>query len=194
MNQRIVLRFLPLISSFLILSSCGGGTTGGGVAEFKTVTVSAQASTTVLESDVLKGNTCTATGSTGGTFTTDTVDVVITSSKYPNFTGTLSPVEIDSYTITFTPANVLSPPLPTLNGTSIGTTIAAGGSQTLHIPVAPDILKYSLVNDKNLQLCSATMYTYFVTITFNGLETNTGTRSTFETSLNVAFADRTTTS
>ena len=184
-------KLLPLLSSFLILSSCGGGsTTGGGVADFKTVTVAAHASTPRLESDVLKGNTCSATGSTGGTFVTDNVDVTINSTTYPGFSGTTSSVEIDSYTVKFTPANAVSPPLADLHGSIIGSTVSADGSLSIPIAVAPDILKFSLINDKNLQPCSATMYEYFVTISFNGLELNTGKRSTFETSLNVAFADR----
>lgn len=189
MKQGIVVRWLVLSSFLLSLASCGGST-GGGVAEFKTVTVAAQSGTTRLESDVLTGNSCTVDGSTGGEYATDNVSVTITSTIYPGFSGTASPVKIDSYTITFSPANSSSPALPAINGSIIGTTIPAGGSLVLPIAVAPEILKYSLMNDKNLQACTATMFQYYVLITFNGLEVNTGTRVTFETSLNVAFADR----
>src|SRR6266540_2470154 len=125
MNKHIAGRWLMAISFLLSLSSCGGGTTGSGVAELKTVTVSAQSSTTLLESDILTGNSCSTTGSTGGTYSTDLVPVTITSSVYPNFSGTASSVQIDGCTITYAPANSLSPALPAQNVTSIGTTVTA---------------------------------------------------------------------
>jgi hypothetical protein len=182
-----MLRVLLLCLFIPVLSSCGGG---GGVAEFKTVSVSAQPSTTLLESNVITGNTCSSTGSSGGTFVTDLVPVAITSTVYPNFTGTASPVEIDSCTITYTPANSLSPALPAQNVSSIGATISAGGTYTFQVPVALDVLKLSLVTNYNLQPCSVTMYSYYVTITFNALEVNTGTRQAIAATLNVDFADR----
>jgi hypothetical protein len=186
MNKHFVLRLLLLLFSFFILSSCGG-TTGGGVAEFKTVTVSAQSSTPRLESDVLTGNVCPATT---GTFVTDSVNFTVTSTAYPNLNGTASTVGIDSYTVSFSPANPSSPALPDLHGSTTGTNVPSGGNITIPVAVAPDTLKVSLVNDKGLQPCSLTVFEYYVTVTFDALEINTGTRQPITARLNVAFADR----
>jgi hypothetical protein len=181
---------LLLVVLSLVLSSCGGGSSGGGLASFKTVQVSATAATPRLESDVRTGNTCGLAGSTGGTFSTDLVNVTLTSTVYPNYTGTISPVEIDSYVIHFAPADNVSPALPDISGSIIGQTVTGGGTLILPIAVVTDLLKFNLVTAYNLQLCSATMYTYYVTITFNALELNTGTRAGIQTSLTVAIADR----
>jgi ribosomal protein L31 len=184
----IIFKALATCHAFLLLSSCGGSL-GGGVEEFKTVMVSATAKTSRLESDVLTGNTCGATGSTGGTYATDNVDVDIKSTLYPKLTGQALSVRIDRVTISYTPANTSSPALPD-QFLTLSDTVTPGGTLTLPVPVAKDILKLSLVNDKNLQLCSTAYYEYYVTITFDALEIGSSTSKRISTSLNVAFADR----
>jgi hypothetical protein len=171
------------------LASCGEGSLGGGTGEFQTVLVSAQTATTRLESDVLTGNTCSATGSTGGQFSTDSVDVKVTSDLYPRQTTGLN-VAIDKVTVHFDPASTASPQLADFSISTIGTTIAPGSNVTISVPVAPEIFKSKLVNEKGLQLCSNALFEYFVTITFEGVELGTGARKGVTTSLNVAFADR----
>jgi hypothetical protein len=176
--------------SLLLLSSCGDSSVGGGVGEYKTVMLTASAATVRLESDVLSANNCSTTPPTGGTYTTDNVDVKLTSAVYPGFTGITSNVMIDSITISYTPVNAATPALADVYVSSMGTVLTPGSSVTIPVPVAKDILKYSLVTEKNLQLCSANMFEYYVTISFEGLELNSGTRSKAVTSLNIAFADR----
>jgi ribosomal protein L31 len=185
----IILKALVTCQAFLLLSSCGGSL-GGGVEEFRTVTVSATAKTPRLESDVLKGNTCVGTDSTGGTFATDTVDVDIKSAIYPKFTGQALSVRIDRVTISYAPANTSSPALPD-QFLTLSDTVTPGGTVTIPVPVAMEKVKISLVNEKGLQLCStASIYEYYVTITFDALEIGTGTRRRIPAELSVAFADR----
>lgn len=188
MKQRIT-RLLPAVFSLLLLSSCGSDSMGTGVAEFKTVMVAAQAGTPRLESDILTANSCGTTGSTGGAVETDNVDVTVTSTEYPNFTGTRSAVLIDKYTVSYTPANSVSPALPVQNGTTT-IPVAAGGSVAIDVAVVPDSLKLSLLNNNNIQPCSITIFNYYVTVTFEGLELNTGERKSFIATLNLEIADR----
>lgn len=189
MKRKIIFNVLATCHAFLLLSSCGGSL-GGGLGEFKTVTVSASAKTPRLEADVLTGNTCAATVSTGGTYVTESVDVDIKSTVYPKLTGQALSVSIDGVTISYMPANSATPALADQFITTLGTTVTPGGSATIPVPVAKDIVKLSLVNEKNLQLCSTAYYEYYVTITFDALEIGSGTRKKISTSLNVAFADR----
>jgi hypothetical protein len=183
------------IYSVLILASCGEEGLGGGVAEFKTVLVSAVAKTSSLESDVLTGNTCTGSVSAGGTVETDSVDVTITSTLYPGLTSGL-PVKIDSYTVQFTPNNSLStepaPPLAGVSGSFIGQTVVPGVPLPLTVIVGSQAMKNTLLSS-TIPPCSGVIHAYFAIITFNAVEIN-GAGSTRKNigpiSLNVAFADR----
>lgn len=187
--KRGMFKVVVVLFAGLLLASCGDSSLGGGVGEFKTVTVSATADTISLESDVLTGNTCTAGASTGGTFVTDTVIVNLASTVFPGVTNPLT-VEIDNITITYAPATNNSPRIPSKDISTIGQRIVPGGTLALTVPVAPDTLKLQLVNNFNLQLCSTTVYEYFATISFTVKEIGTGTTSVVTTSMNVAFADR----
>ncbi|MFZ3208941.1 MAG: hypothetical protein WA140_08905 [Geobacteraceae bacterium] len=190
MKKKIfIFKALATCHAFLLLSSCGGSL-GGGVEEFRTVTVSATAKTPRLESDVLTGNSCGETGSTGGTFVTDIVDVDIKSTIYPKFTGQALSVSIDSVTISYAPYSSGAPALSDQFIATLGTAVAPGGTVSIPVPVAKDIVKLSLVNEKGLQLCSTAYYEYYVTISFDALEIGSGTRKRISTGLNVAFADR----
>ncbi len=187
----------PLVGIFslLILASCGGENPGGGVAEFKTVSVSASALTTSLESDVLTGNTCTGSGSIGGSIETDNVDVKITSTRYPGLDSNAGlPVAIDSYTVQFLPDASHSteppPPLAALVGSILGQTVQPNGTLTIPVGVASQAMKSILLSGA-IPRCSGVIHAYFATITFSGVEIGTGTRNNIgPISLNVAFADR----
>jgi hypothetical protein len=198
MFQNKLVKPLVGILSLLILSSCGAEGLGGGVAEFKTVLVSASATTTSLESDVLTGNTCTASGSTGGTVETDSVDVTITSDIYPGLAASAGlPVAIDGYTVQYIPDNTHSteppPALAGLSGSFIGQTVQPGGSLTIPVEVTSQAMKSKLIIDNIIPACSGKIHAYFAIITFNAVELN-GAGSTRKNigpiSLNVAFADR----
>lgn len=187
MLRNKLIKVVICISSLLMLSSCGSDNAGGGAGEFTTVILSANTKTDRLEADVITGNVCPATN---GTFKTETVDVDVISKRYPNVTIPALPVRIYSYTVSYTPRTQVSPSLP-VQSYSSGAVIDPGTTTTIPIPVATDILKYKLVNDFNLQPCSATMYEYHVTITFNGTEIGgSGPSQSFSTNVDVAFADR----
>jgi hypothetical protein len=190
MKPSIFISLLLLAGSLLLLTSCGDNSLGGGVGEFNTVTVTAVPATVRLESDVVTGNTCSDIGSTGGTFKTDTVKVTIKSTAYQ---GILNPmvIALDKYTVKFTPVGANTPALDSITGSMIGNQVSATSPLTIDIPVATDGLKVKLVNEKGLTLCSTKIYEYFATITFDALELGTGQRKSIETSLNIAFADRT---
>jgi hypothetical protein len=184
------------VYSVLMLSSCGGSP-GGGVAEFKTVRVSAAALTTSLESDVLTGNTCTGSVTNGaGSVVPDSVDVAINSDIYPGLAATAGlPVAIDSYTVQFIPDNSHSteppPSLAGLNGSNLGQIVDPGGTLTFAVEVASQAMKLKLINDGIIPTCSGKIHAYFAIITFSGVEVGTGTRNDIgPISLNVAFADR----
>ena len=183
-----LIKVVICIGSLLLLSSCGSDNAGGGAGEFTTVIMSANTKTDRLEADVITGNVCP---STTGTFKTETVDVDLVSKLYPNVAIPALPVRIYSYTVSYAPRTPVSPAIPAQSYSS-GAVIDPGTTTTLSIPVATDILKYKLVNDFNLQPCSATMYEYHVSITFNGAEIGgSGTsREIGPTNLDVAFADR----
>ncbi|ACM21408.1 lipoprotein, putative [Geotalea daltonii FRC-32] len=181
------------LSFLFLLSSCGSQNAGGGAGEFTTVTMTAQPQTVRLESDVITGNTCPTSATSGGAYETDSVDVDVAATPYRNLTMSPLPVRIDTVTVSYTPKNAVSPailaqPYP------VGIVITSG-TALIPVPVAPEILKSKLVSDYNLQPCSGTLYEYYVTITFSGVEIGgTGTRQEFSTNMSVAFADRAETS
>lgn len=177
------------ISSLLMLSSCGSDNAGGGAGEFTTVIMTAAAKTIRFESDVITGNTCANNVSTGGTFATDSVDVDLTSTKYPNLTIPALPVRVVSAIVSYAPRNSVSPAIPA-QPFSVPFDINPG-TTTIQVPVVPEILKIQLVNNFNLQLCSSTVYEYYVTITFTGTEIGgSGPSRDFSTNMNIAIADR----
>jgi archaellum component FlaF (FlaF/FlaG flagellin family) len=198
MFQNKLVKPLVGIFSLLILSSCGAEGPGGGVAEFKTVSVSASAATTSLESDVKTGNTCTGSVSNGaGSFVTDRVDVTVTSTLYPGLAASAGLlVAIDGYTVQFIPDNSHStePPPAIVNppsGTNLGFIVNPGATITIPVDVGSQAMKIKLVNDAIIPECSGKIHAYFAIITMNAVEIGTGTRKNIgPISLNIAFADR----
>jgi hypothetical protein len=192
MLKRCLSRLFLSGSALLLLSSCGGGSDlGGGIGEFTTVEASATVATSRLESDVLTGNTCSATGSAGGTFSTDSVDVTVASrALFPNALNLL----ISKITVHYEPANIRTPRLPD-HFIPITRTIAPGGSQTIPVAVFPDNYKLNLVSEpslsSNMALCSADYFEYYVTITFEVSEPGgNGNARNVPAPLLVAIADR----
>lgn len=174
-----------------MLTSCGDEELGGGVGEFTTVTASAVSSSSRLESDVLTGNTCGVAGSTGGNFTTDTVDVDFTSTEmFPNALNLV----VSRITVQYTPVNpATTPDLPDFFLTT-SQVIAPGETATIPVTVMPDNYKYALVtrSTQNLNVCSADYFEYYVTILFTVSEPGgNGKSRDVPARLNVAIADRT---
>lgn len=194
MSFRKLLHVVMAVYAMVLLTSCGSDSPGGGTSEFKTVSISASASTTRLESDLVTDNTCTSNVSSGGKFSTDSVEVKVSSTLYPGVSSSL-PVAIDSYTIDFIPNPSMStgtpPALSRLSGSSIGQSVSAGGSLTIPLAVVTEAMKSNMVNNGTMGLCSATAYAYYAMITFQGIEVGTGTRNNIgPISLDVVIADR----
>ncbi|WP_236026756.1 hypothetical protein [Geomonas diazotrophica] len=173
------------------LTSCGGGDIGGGVGEFTTVSASAVAKTPRLESDVVKGNSCSTSGSTGGTIETDAIDVDFTSTQLYS-SGALNLV-ISKVTVHYTPVNrATTPDIPDyfLNTSQ---TVAPGTTATISVPILTDAQKIALLDRTTLPmpLCSSTVFEYYVDIIFEASEPGgNGKVRTIVAKTNLAVADR----
>lgn len=176
--------FLCCVALFS-LSGCGGG--GGSTTDLNTVSLSVRPTSNRLESDVSTGNVCSATGvSSGGTLSTDTINVDVTSTAYPNALKP-SPVTIQRIQISYVPAISGVPVIPTYYDT--GFVIPPNTTLSAQVHVT-DKLKLDLLNSFGFQLCSSNYYEYNVTITFEGVEDYTNKSVSFSTQVKVAFADR----
>lgn len=175
----------------LVLLGCGEEM-GGGVGVFDTVTVTASTATINLDSDVATWTDIDGDKLPCGpkdTFVTspDDVNLDITVKTKNNLPATIkaSKIRIDKVTITYTPANTSTPSLQTQFAT-VGNIIDPDNTKTLSIRVASQELKLSLLPSLK---CTATIFTYFVTLTFEGIEVDSNKSANMETSLNVRFAD-----
>jgi hypothetical protein len=185
-SAKVVLAIITTVC----ISSCGGESPGGGTSEFKTVSISSAAKSVSLDSDILKGNTCTNGVSAGGTVIADSVDFTFTSKVYTGVTTGL-PVAIDSYTIEYVanPSASTSTPVPvvaSVSGSILGQTISPGGSLTVPVNVVTIPIKESIA----ISRCVGPLYSYYALVRFSAVEVGTGTRSTIgPISLNINIAD-----
>lgn len=177
-------KILLLAALCLGMAGCGGSS--GSTETLETVYLTVSPVSDRLEADVLVGNSCT-TG--GGTFTTQTIPIAVTSKSYENATRK-SPVTINGISISYEKYSQAStaPALPVQYDT--GMTINPDSTVTFNVKVAPDQLSLKLVNDLGFNLCSADYWEYYATITFNGVEDYSGKSVSFSTKVKVAFADR----
>lgn len=193
--KKLLSAYIYAFCAIALLSSCGGADLGGGVVEFTTVKASAMSKTSRLESDVLTGDVCTAgVETTPGTFATDKVDVVFTSTGLFS-SGNLDLV-ISKITIHYVPVNPAK--APALPDFFVGSNqiVSPGTPVTISVPVVPDATKFDLVNGTDLSMnllpCSASLFEYYVTISFEVSELGgNGTVKEVPATLNVAIADRT---
>lgn len=173
-----------------IMSGCGGG--GGSTSDLATVSLSVTAVSDRLEADMVTANTCTAGSSSGGTFSTETIPIAVTSTKYNNVTNP-SPVTIQGISISYQPYNTAAAlhPLPVQYDT--GKVILPGVTEQFDVKVAPDSLKILMYDNGNgFQLCSLDYWEYYALITFSGEENYTKKKVSFSQTVKVAFADRAT--
>lgn len=182
-------KYVILSIGLIFLSSCGES--GGVAGVFNTVTLIASATTTNLDSDVAKWKDEDGDGKICGTndtytVTPDDVDINIESKTRTNLPVNMEPskVKIERVTITYTPATSSSPSIST-GYQSIGIVIAPDSSSTVPVRVGSQELKSALSSI----ICSSTIYTYYVTLKFDGVEVNTNNKKSFETNLTVRFAD-----
>lgn len=173
-----------ILAGLMLLYGCGSGS--GSTTVLNTVSLSVQPQTNRLESDVLTGNKCTSSVSSGGTYSTDTISVDVVSTAAANALKP-SPVTIQRVTLAFTPAISSAPVIATYYDT--GFVVPPNGTTTALVHIT-DKLKYDLVNSYGFQPCSADYFEYNVTMTFEGVEDYSNQSVSFSTQVKVAFADR----
>jgi hypothetical protein len=188
MLNRYPARFLCVACACVMLTSCGSK--AGGTGEFATVVASANATTSGLDSDVAtwvdattraKASPCIQTSIP--TVVPDDVSFNVTSAAYtvPNTgsTSTVVPSDliITRVTLTFTPADSLTPALPAIYQTqfpSAGERIVVG-STSIPVRIATDDLKIFL---QNTLACTGLTYSYRLNVSFEALEVNTNRSGT----------------
>jgi len=172
---------------------CGGSSSGGGEAVYDTVTLTASPGKSLIDSDIAQHSQssdseeyCASTDTV--TYKADTVSVTIQStaiSNLPDFVEA-SRVRLVKVTVKYTPANQSSPSLPEQYYT-LGTYVDAGGSATVEVTIASQSQKMG--STLSALQCTDKIYSYYVTIKFDAIEINTDQEESFETTLNVNFAD-----
>lgn len=173
-----------LLITVVIIAGCGGSS--GSTTDLNTAYLTVSPTSNRLEADVLTGNSCTTFG---GAFETESIPITVTSTPYANAT-VKSPITINSIMISYSKYDINSaaPALPIQYDT--GFTINPGTSLPINVNVAPDKLKFDMVDSYGFNLCSADYWEYDVTITFIGVENFTGKSFSISTKVKVAFADR----
>lgn len=194
MLQKFVLKSL-LFSSLLILVSCGSSNMGGGAA-FNTVnaSVSVDSAKNPLLSDLAKwpdqANICSTDPTKAPTIVNDLVNFNITSTTSIT-NGTASALAVQKVTLTFTPADTLTPALPALYAVQYsnvaGTQVPAGGSVTVPVEVATHNFKAYFWNTVLCQ--SAPVYSYNVLASFELIEVSTGKTGSITAGMVVRVAD-----
>jgi hypothetical protein len=190
-----------LISALLFVgvSGCGGGgggggDIGGGVALFNTVYVSKPQilSANPLLSDIAKWGGVEACSTTSYTVESDTADVSITVTA-ASTTITPSPVTVNSATVTFEPADNLTPVIDNnihrVQHFPLGILIAPGVTKTIPIELVNGAMKQYIV--EKMQLCATPPknWKYYAKISFNLVENNTGESKSVDAELLVRFHD-----
>jgi len=188
--QRIRLQIALLVSlSCMSLAGCGGSdNVGGNVGEFKTSFVTAVSATPRLEADLINGNTCSATGSTGGTIETESVDFTIATTAT---TSNPLPLSITGYTVNYVPKNAGTPSLSPLTSNFSSSGIIPGNSVTIPVAVTTDLQKVDMITANPAFPCSLTINQYDVTVSFNVVEVGSGEGGkNVNASFVLAIADR----
>ncbi len=174
--KRLV-RFLVALCG-IGLASCGGG--GGATA---TATV------TNLDSDVAKwvGTPCGVTSTY--TVLPDDLNVTLAAFPFPSTSNTVNEaVLVNSVDIVYSPANTISPPLPSpAPMTLVGTRVEMGNSVTIAVRVAPQDFKGAL--PLRALRCSSIIYSYYVTMTFHCQYYKAGDTFDVSAQSNIRFAD-----
>lgn len=172
--------FLVMLLMMIFLPSCGGGPVG--FASVQNAYIDAD----VISGTVISNGVCSNPSPVvNPTSTTVTITVLPASSS-----GGKSPtgIQLKSATITFTPADANSPPLPPQPAAVPNTTIPYGTSPQFSIEVASRLLKESA--PLNTLICSGTEFKYYATISFTAIDFDSGNDAHIDpVSVNVRFAD-----
>jgi hypothetical protein len=188
MLNKHIARYFSVACTALMLTSCGDSKAVG-TGQFATVSVTATALSATLDSDFAGWVDTTGTKATPclaasiPTILPDDVVFNITSTPYttPN-TGSSSPIvvsdlAISNVTLTFTPANSLTPALPARfqsQPASASPSRIISGANSVTVRVVTDDLKSFLQTN---YLCTGAFLTYRVSVTFDAIELNTNRAS-----------------
>jgi hypothetical protein len=202
MKKRVFIAGLMVLLSVALFSCGGGGGVGGGAEVFKTVTLTAESSISIFDSDVAKHtaiDTCLLPSDQYTDVITvaaaDDVDVAFVSTINPglpaNITG--SAVRLETVTVKYKPANSTSPALPDQKYALSAIVPANSSSLTVPIRIANQLMKGTpplsnlIVIPANA--CTTNIFSYFVTLEFRGTEIDTSKTATFDTNLTINFSD-----
>jgi len=163
------------------LTSCGSSGGGGGGATATPAKLN-------IDADLAKwSGTACATTSTY-TITADDVSVTINAFPFTSTDNTMSEkILINTVDIIYTPVSNMFPALPTQYMALGGTQVDMGGSVTIPVRVAPQDLKGLPV--LNALVCTSTIYSYYVTMTFHCRYLKSGDTFTVSAQTNIRFAD-----
>jgi len=189
MKKRIMIVSLMVLSSMALFSCGGGGGVGGGAEVFKTVTLTAQSAFNIVDSDVATHSAGCGDAADTVAVTADDIDVLFTSTINPGLPASVtgSDVRLESVVVKYKPADSTSPAIPDQKYALSAIVLANSSSLTVPIRIASQAMKLSTT--LSALRCTATTYSYFVTLEFNGVEIETGKSGTFETNLTINFAD-----
>ena len=189
MKKRLFIVSLMLLLSVSLLScGGGGGGVGGGAEVFQTVTLTAQSTVNLVDSDVATHSAGCGQDGDAVTVAPDDIDVVVTSAINPGLPASIngSDVRLEYVKVKYKPANATSPALPDQKY-ALSSIVSPDSDLTVPIRIASDAMKLSTtLSDLR---CTNTTLSYFVTLEFKGTEIDTNKSATFDTNLTVNFAD-----
>ncbi len=198
MKKKILIATLMVLLSVLLFSCGGGGGTGGGAEVFKTVTLTAESSVNILDSDVAKHTAIDTCGQDPYTdqisTTSDDVEVNFVSTINPGLPASItgSAVRLESVTVKYKPATSTSEVLPD-EKYALSAIVPANGAITVPIRIVSAAMKASLPLSNLIVTpdngCTTSNYSYFVTLDFKGTEIDTDKTASFETNLTINFSD-----
>lgn len=169
---------------------CGSNLLGSTPGGLSTSVVTATATTSILDSDVAnwKDVALCSTDVTAAGLTipaADSVDISFSSKAYSN-TGSMGlPVLVESATVSYTPANVSTPPMASEYQT-IGMTVANGATATIPVRVSTQEQKSALLS---ALACGGPIYNYYTTITLHVSEIGTDKTASISTKMQLRIAD-----
>jgi hypothetical protein len=166
---------------------------GGTDGLLNTSSVTATIDTLVLDSDVVtwvdatgaKATYCADTSYTAIPVA-DSVNVTIKSTAYSNTGSTGLPIRIEKATITYVPANSLTPKMDPEYQT-IGMTIANGASATIPVRVSTQEQKRNLLD--RLACNPNVIYNYYTKITFDIREIGSDKKISVDADMQLRFSD-----
>lgn len=168
MYNKLIRAALLSVAIMASVTGCGSGSDiGGGTSEFKTVIATAVPSTTRLEADLITGNTCSATGSTGGTIATETIDFTISTRAV---SSPALPISITGYTVSYIPKNAGVPALTPITSPFGPIVINPGSSAIISAQVITDQQKRDMIAADTSFPCSLLIHQYDVSVRFNAAE------------------------